>query len=78
MSDGTVPLAPATCSALELTPEEQLEAAAQITDQDKAEAGLFWRIWGTPLLNALLNAEKKPLDVQRTPLSPLPGCKSDS
>ncbi len=34
----------------------QVEAAAQITAQDIAAAREFWRYWGTPLFNALLDA----------------------
>jgi len=36
---------------------EQLDAAAQVTPQDLAAARQFWSHWGTPLMNAMLNAE---------------------
>lgn len=39
---------------------EHLDAAAQVTPQDLAAAQEFRSYWGTPLLNALLNAEADP------------------
>jgi len=38
----------------------QLNDAAQVTPQDIAAAQEFWAYWGTPLLNALLDAEAEP------------------
>ncbi len=40
---------------------EQLDAAAQLTPEDIAAAQEFWSRWGTPLLNAMLNAKAEPL-----------------
>jgi hypothetical protein len=39
---------------------EQLDAAAQVTPEDIAAARVFWSYWGTPLLNAMLDAEPEP------------------
>ena len=36
---------------------EELDVAAHVTRQDLAPARDFWAYWGTPLLDALLNAE---------------------
>jgi hypothetical protein len=38
-----------------------LDSAAQITAGDLAAARPFWDYWGTPLFNAMLNAEPEPL-----------------
>ena len=39
--------------------ELKMAQAAQITAQDMAAAPAFWRYCGTPLFNAMLNAEKE-------------------
>jgi hypothetical protein len=36
---------------------EKLDAASQVTPKDLAAAQVFWAYWGTPLFNAMLNAE---------------------
>lgn len=51
--------APALLRNQPATPEH-LDAEAQVTPQDLAAAQEFWMHWGTPLLNAMLNAEAEP------------------
>jgi hypothetical protein len=43
---------------------EQLDAAALVTPQDLAAARGFWAYWGTPLLNAMLNAALEPAEAE--------------
>lgn len=41
---------------MEQQPEE-IDCVAHVTPQDVAAASGFWRCWGTPLLNRLLDAK---------------------
>jgi hypothetical protein len=49
----------------QVAPPEQLDVAAQVTPQDIERAKAAARVYGTPLFNAMLDAEAEPPDKRR-------------